>query len=75
MYQQQIIGQNAPQQFNPLLSPIEQARTTGAVVEYQFVSIKAKKKQKELIKVLLPEPKKNSYFLNLVRSLTLKTDA
>lgn len=46
MYQQQIIGQNAPQQFNPLLSPIEQARTTGAVVEYQFVSIKAKKNKK-----------------------------
>ncbi len=62
MYQQQIIGQNAPQQFNPLLSPIEQARTTGAVVEYQFVSIKAKKKQKELIKVLLPEPKKFLFF-------------
>jgi hypothetical protein len=62
MYQQQIIGQNAPMAFNPLLNPIEQARTTGQVVEYQFMAIKPKKKEKELIKVLLPEPKSFLFF-------------
>jgi len=71
MYQQQIIGQNAPQQFNPLLNPIEQARTTGSVIEYQFVSIKAKKKEKELIKVLLPEPKR-FLFLKFGKKFNLK---
>ena len=52
MYQQQIIGQNAPMAFNPLLNPIEQARTTGQVIEYQFMAIKPKKKEKELIRTL-----------------------
>ena len=62
MYQQQIIGQNAPTQFNPMLNPIEQARTAGQVVEYQFMNIKPKKKEKELIKVLSPEPKSFLFF-------------
>lgn len=58
MYQQQIIGQTAPQQFNPLLNPIQQARATGVVAEYRPMAIKPKKQKKELIKILLPEPKK-----------------
>jgi len=40
------------------LSPIKQARMTGPVVEYQFVSIKPKKQLKELSMVLKSEPKK-----------------
>ena len=62
MYQQQIIGQNAPTAFNPMLNPIEQARTAGNVIEYQFMNIKPKKKEKELIKVLSPEPKSFLFF-------------
>lgn len=62
MYQQQIIGQTAPAQFNPLLNPIEQARTAGQVVEYQFMAVKPNKKEKELIKVLQAEPKKFLFF-------------
>jgi|TARA_R100000149_G_C5874759_1_gene138523 hypothetical protein len=62
MYQQQIIGQNAPTQFNPMLNPIEQARTAGQITEYQFVNIKPKKKEKELIRVLSPEPKSFLFF-------------
>lgn len=62
MYQQQIIGQTAPPSFNPLLDPIQQARTAGQVVEYKFVSIKLKKKEKELIKVLSSEPKSFLFF-------------
>jgi len=58
MYQQQIIGQTAPQQFNPLLNPIQQARATGVVAEYKPMAIKPKKQKQELIKILLPEPKK-----------------
>ena len=55
MYQQQIIGQTAPQQFT--LSPIKQARASGVVVEYKFMAIKPKKQLKELITVLKAEPK------------------
>tara|TARA_R100000005_G_C4992461_1_gene199663 strand:+ start:1528 stop:2202 length:675 start_codon:yes stop_codon:yes gene_type:complete len=57
MYQQQIIGQNAPQNFNPLLNPIEQARTSGNIVEYKPLAIKPKKQKKEFIKILTAEPK------------------
>lgn len=57
MYQQQIIGQNAPQQFNPLMTPLQQARASGIVTEYRFITIKPKKQLKELIAVLKAEPK------------------
>ena len=56
MYQNQVIGQNQNMQLG--LSPIKQARMTGTVVEYQFVSIKPKKQLKELSMVLKSEPKK-----------------
>jgi len=71
MYQQQIIGQTAPAQFNPLLNPIEQARTAGQVVEYQFMAVKPNKKEKELIKVLQAEPKK-FLFLKYGKKFNLK---
>jgi len=58
MYQQQIIGQNAPQTFNPMLNPLEQARSSGAVVEYKFLTATPKKQLKELTSVLKAEPKK-----------------
>jgi len=58
MYQQQIIGQTAPQNFNPLLNPIEQARTSGNIIEYKPLAIKPNKQRKEYIKVLTAEPKK-----------------
>lgn len=57
MYQQQIIGQTAPQQFNPLLNPIQQARTVGTITEFRPLAIKPKKQRKEFIKVLTAEPK------------------
>ena len=58
MYHNQLIGQTAPQQFNPALSPIQQARASGAVTEYRFIELKPKKQLKELTKVLTAEPKK-----------------
>lgn len=58
MYQQQIIGQNAPQQFNPTLSPLKQARASGTVQEYKFISFKPKAQLKELKLVLMAEPKR-----------------
>ena len=50
MYQQQIIGQTTGQNFNPLLSPIKQARASGVVTEYKFIAIKPKKQLKEILK-------------------------
>lgn len=61
MYQQQIIGQEISG-FNPMLNPIEQARTAGQVTEYKFISVKPKAQKKELIKVLLPEYKSFLFF-------------
>ena len=58
MYQNNIIGQTAPQQFNPALSPLQQARASGVVQEYKFVSFKPKSQLKELKSVLKAEPKK-----------------
>ena len=58
MYNNQLIGQNAPQKFSPTLTPLQQARASGVVQEYKFVSFKPKKQQKELIQVLRAEPKK-----------------
>jgi len=58
MYNNQLIGQNAPQQFNPTLNPLQQARASGVVQEYKFITFKPKKQQKELITVLKSEPKK-----------------
>jgi len=60
MYEQQIIGQNlGPQHsFNPTLSPIQQARTTGPVMEFRPISVKPAKQKKEFIRVLQAEPKK-----------------
>jgi len=58
MYNNQLIGQNAPQQFNPALTPLQQARASGAVIEYKFVEIKPKRQLKELTKVLVAEPKR-----------------
>ena len=46
MYQNQVLAQNQNIQLG--LSPIKQARMTGPVIEYQFVSIKPKKQLKEL---------------------------
>ena len=57
MYQNNIIGQTAPQQFNPTLSPLQQARASGVVQEYKFVSFKPKSQLKELKLVLKAEPK------------------
>lgn len=58
MYNNQLIGQNAPQQFNPALSPLKQARASGVVQEYKFITFKPKKQLKELTAVLRAEPKK-----------------
>lgn len=58
MYQHQIIGQTTPQNFNPALTPLQQARASGIVQEYKFVSFKPKKQLKELKLVLKAEPKK-----------------
>jgi len=58
MYQNNIIGQTAPQQFNPTLSPLQQARASGVVQEYKFISFKPKAQLKELKLVLKAEPKK-----------------
>ena len=58
MYQNQLIGQNAPQQFNPTLTPLKQARASGVVQEYKFITFKPKKQLKELVAVLKAEPKK-----------------
>lgn len=58
MYNNQLIGQTAPQQFNPALSPLKQARSAGTVSEYRFIEIKPKKQLKELTKVLSAEPKR-----------------
>ena len=62
MYQNQIIGQTAGQSFNPYLKPLEQARASGIVTEYQFIAIKPKKKLKELRIVLKSEKKKFLFF-------------
>ena len=59
MFQQpNLIGQNAPPQFNPALNPIQQARASGAVMEYKFLTAIPKKQLKELTTVLKAEPKK-----------------
>tara|TARA_A200000159_G_C7338683_1_gene346221 strand:+ start:7467 stop:8147 length:681 start_codon:yes stop_codon:yes gene_type:complete len=58
MYQNNIIGQTAPPQFNPTLSPLQQARASGVVQEYKFISFKPKAQLKELKLVLKAEPKK-----------------
>ncbi len=71
MYQNQLIGQNAPQQFNPALTPLQQARASGAVMEYKFIEIKPKKQLKELTKVLTAEPKK-LLFLKYGKKFNLK---
>jgi len=71
MYQQQIIGQTTPQQFNPLLNPIQQARTTGHIAEYKPLAIKPKKQRKEYIKILTPEPKR-LLFLKYGKKFNLK---
>ena len=60
MYNNQLIGQNTP---NPAFSnfnmtPLQQARASGAVTEYKFVAIKPKKQLAELTAVLKSEPKK-----------------
>ena len=45
MYNNQLIGQNTPNpafgNFN--MTPLQQARASGAVTEYKFVAIKPKK--------------------------------
>ena len=62
MYQNQIIGQTAGQNFNPYLPQKAQARASGIVTEYQFIAIKPKKKLKELRMVLKSEKKKFLFF-------------
>ena len=62
MYNNQIIGQTAGQNFNPYLKPLQQSRASGIVTEYQFVAIKPKKKLKELKLVLKAEKKKFLFF-------------
>lgn len=69
MYQNQVLGQNQNMQLG--LSPIKQARMTGPVIEYQFISIKPKKKLKELSMVLKAEPKK-ILFLKYGKKFNLK---
>ena len=58
MYNNQLLGQTTGQNFNPALSPLKQARATGTVTEYKFITIKPKKQLKELTLVLRSEPKK-----------------
>ena len=57
MYNNQLIGQPTGPVFNPLLSPIKQARASGTVMEFKFTEIKPKKQLKEITKVLKAEPK------------------
>ena len=57
MYQNQLLGQTAGQNFNPLLTPMQQARASGIVTEYKFITIKPKKQLKEITTVLRAEPK------------------
>tara|TARA_R110002020_G_scaffold220133_2_gene428042 strand:- start:4879 stop:5526 length:648 start_codon:yes stop_codon:yes gene_type:complete len=57
MYNNQLIGQTTGPVFNPLLSPIKQARASGTVMEFKFTEIKPKKQLKEITKVLKAEPK------------------
>ena len=60
MYNNQLIGQNTPNpafgNFN--MTPLQQARASGAVTEYKFIAIKPKKQLAELTAVLKSEPKK-----------------
>ena len=57
MYQnQQMLAQT--NNMNLGLSPIKQARASGAVTEYHFMAIKPKKQLAELTAVLKAEPKK-----------------
>ena len=69
MYQNQVLGQNQNIQLG--LSPIKQARMSGPVIEYQFISIKPKKQLKELSMVLKSEPKK-ILFLKYGKKFNLK---
>ena len=71
MYQNQLIGQNAPQQFNLALTPLQQARASGQVMEYKFTEIKPKRQLNELTKVLTAEPKK-LLFLKYGKKFNLK---
>ena len=71
MYNNQIIGQTAGQNFNPTLSQKAQARASGIVAEYKFIAIKPKKKLKEL-KVILKAEKKKFFFLKFGKKFNLK---
>lgn len=71
MYNNQIIGQTAGQNFNPALTPLQQARASGIVTEYKFVTFKPKKQLKELRTVLRAE-KKKVLFLKYGKKFNLK---
>ena len=43
MYNNQLLGQTTGQNFNPALSPLKQARATGTVTEYKFITSEPKK--------------------------------
>tara|TARA_R110000751_G_scaffold252690_1_gene352335 strand:- start:1397 stop:2071 length:675 start_codon:yes stop_codon:yes gene_type:complete len=70
MYNNQIIGQGNPNS-NMYLPPMKQARASGIVSEYKFITIKPKKQLKELIYVLSPE-KKKFIFLKIGKKFNLK---
>jgi len=57
-----LIGATTTNVSNPFLDRFTQARAAGAVMLYEYKSIKPKKQLKEIIKVLLPE---NKTFLKL----------
>ncbi len=52
-----LIGATTTNVSNPFLDRFTQARAAGAVMLYEYKSVKPKKQLKEIIKVLVPEKK------------------
>lgn len=63
MFQQpNLIGAQSAQTTNPFLPPLMQARAPGPVEEYQYRTLKPKKRLKEIRQVLMAEKKKFLFF-------------
>lgn len=63
MFQQpNLIGAQSPQATNPFLPPLVQARAAGPIEEYQYRTLKPKKRLKEIRQVLMAEKKKFLFF-------------
>ena len=71
MYNNPIIGQTAGSNFNPAMTPLQQARASGIVMEYKFITFKPKKQLKELRLVLRAE-KKKILFIKYGKKFNLK---